>query len=81
MSAALPFDAWAQRDGRPKGPRSIRALKAKKIEVRDQLHEFLPPGFTLLSGAPKVGKSKLAEFVSCQVAETHDVLFFGARVQ
>jgi len=77
MSAALPFDAWARQDRRPKGPRSIRALKAKKIEARDQLHEFLPPGFTLLSGAPKVGKSKLAEFVSRQVAETHDVLFLA----
>jgi hypothetical protein len=77
MSVALPFDAWTQNARQPKGPRSIRALKAKKIEVRDQLHEFLPPGFTLLSGAPKVGKSKLAEFVSRQVAETHDVLFLA----
>jgi hypothetical protein len=77
LSTALPFDVWAQKDKRPKGPRSISALLAKKIESRDQLHKFLPPGFTLLSGAPKVGKSKLAEFVSRQVAETHNVLFLA----
>ena len=77
LSKALHFDVWAYQETRPTGPRSISALKAKKIVARDQLHEFLPPGFTLLSGAPKVGKSKLAEFVSRKVAENHDVLFLA----
>jgi len=77
LSTALPFDVWTQQETRPTGPRSLSTLKAKKIVARDQLHELLPPGFTLLSGAPKVGKSKLAEFVSRKVAENHDVLFLA----
>ena len=52
-------------------------LKAIKIERRDPLHDLLPPGFTLMAGAPKIGKSKLAEFIAGDVAQNNYVLYLA----
>jgi len=77
LSQAINFQNWSKTSHSSLVLRSIGALKAKKIVVREHLHELLPPGFTLLSGAPKVGKSKLAEYISRQVAKTYPVMFLA----
>ena len=68
---------WRSGGARRHAGLSLRDLKAIKIERRDPLHDLLPPGFTLLAGAPKIGKSKLAEFIAGDVAQTNYVLYLA----
>ena len=50
---------------------------ALEIEEREWLHEWIPPGFTKLAGAPKARKSKLAEFVARNIAVKEQVLYLA----
>ena len=43
-------------------------LLAETIEYRDEIHEWLPPGLTLLGGKTKAGKSTLAEQIAEEIS-------------
>ena len=68
---------WRSGGARRHAGLSLSDLKAIKIERRDPLHDLLPPGFTLMAGAPKIGKSKLAEFIAGDVAQNNYVLYLA----
>jgi len=55
--------------------RTLAALFAEKIDLRDPHHPWITSGFSLLAGSPKAGKSKLLEYIAFEVAKTQRVLF------
>ena len=77
LKQAVPASEWADRTRAPLVGMHISDWLALEIEEREWLHEWIPPGFTMLAGAPKAGKSKLAEFVARIIANQHQVLFLA----
>ena len=75
LEQAVPASEWADRAKAPLVGMHISAWKALEIEAREWLHDWIPPGFTMLAGAAKAGKSKLAEFMARTIATQHQVLF------
>ena len=52
-------------------------LLAETIECRDEIHEWLPPGLTLLGGKTKAGKSTLAEQIAEEISREKRVLYLA----
>ena len=77
LEQAVPASEWADRTTAPLVGMHISDWLALEIEEREWLHDWIPPGFTMLAGAPKAGKSKLAEFVARNIAATEQVLYLA----
>lgn len=56
---------------------SLDDLCSMEFEEPEPLHELLPAGCTLLAGAPKAGKSFLAEFLASELATEMRVLYLA----
>ena len=56
---------------------SLNDLCSMEFEEPEPLHELLPAGCTLLAGAPKAGKSFLAEFLASELAADMRVLYLA----
>ena len=56
---------------------SLDDLCAMEFEEPEPLHDLLPAGCTLLAGAPKAGKSFLAEFLASELAQDIRVLYLA----
>ena len=57
--------------------RSIQELLSTEVEEREWFHPLVPPGFTLLAGAPKAGKSLFAEFIAKEASLEVPVLYLA----
>jgi hypothetical protein len=77
LEQAVPASEWAERTKAPLVGMHISDWLALEIEEREWLHDWIPPGFTMLAGAPKAGKSKLAEFVARNIAVKEQVLYLA----
>ena len=66
-------DSWdIPRIGRP-----VIELLCETLEIRDDLHDWLPSGFTLLGGKSKSGKSTLAEQIAWELSTDKRVLYLA----
>lgn len=66
-------DPWdIPRIGRP-----VIELLCETLEIRDDLHDWLPSGFTLLGGKSKSGKSTLAEQIAWELSTDKRVLYLA----
>ena len=52
-------------------------LLAETIEYRDEIHEWLPPGLTLLGGKTKARKSTSAEQIAEEISREKRVLYLA----
>ena len=52
-------------------------LFARTIDYRDKIHEWLPPGLTLLGGKTKAGKSTLEEQIAEEISREKWVLYLA----
>ena len=77
LKKAVPASEWTNRQRVPLVGMHISEWKALEIEEREWLHDWIPPGFTMLAGSPKAGKSKFAEFLARSVATQQQVLFLA----
>jgi hypothetical protein len=77
LEQAVPASEWTGGTKAPLVGMHISGWKALEIEERKWLHDWIPPGFTMLAGAAKAGKSKLAEFVARNIACEQQVLFLA----
>ncbi len=77
LKEAVPASEWTGETNAPLVGMHISGWKALEIEEREWLHDWIPPGFTMLAGAAKAGKSKLAEFVARNIARKQQVLFLS----
>ena len=57
--------------------RSVGELLAEHLEIKDNLHHWLPGGLTLLGGKTKSGKSTLAEQIAADISITENVLYLA----
>ena len=57
--------------------RSIGELLTEQLELKDDLHPWLPGGLTLLGGKTKSGKSTLAEQIAADISITENVLYLA----
>ena len=57
--------------------RSIGQLLTEQLEIKDDLHPWLPGGLTLLGGKTKSGKSTLAEQIAADISITENVLYLA----
>ena len=55
-------------------------LFAGTIDYRDEIHEWLPPGLTLLGGKTKAGKSTLAEQIAEEISREKRVLYLALSI-
>ena len=62
---------------RPRIGAPLMELLTKSIPPMEPVHELVPPGMTLLGGAPKAGKSTLAEQIAFDVSLDNPVLFLA----
>ena len=49
--------------------RSLMEVLTETLEIKPQLHSWLPPGLTLLGGKTKSGKSTLAEQIAEEISD------------
>lgn len=66
-------DAWDI----PSIGRPLMHLLSETLEVRDELHPWLPAGLTLLGGKTKSGKSTLAEQIAEEISPDKKVLYLA----
>ena len=66
-------DAWDI----PRVGRQVIDLLCETLESRDDLHDWLPSGFTLLGGKSKSGKSTLAEQIAEELSTSKKVLYLA----
>ena len=57
--------------------RSLMEVLTETLEIKPQLHSWLPPGLTLLGGKTKSGKSTLAEQIAEEISENKKVLYLA----
>ena len=57
--------------------RSLMEVLNETLEIKPQLHSWLPPGLTLLGGKTKSGKSTLAEQIAEEISENKKVLYLA----
>ena len=57
--------------------RPLMELLAETLEIRENLHDWLPPGLTLLGGKSKSGKSVLAEQIAEELSLSKKVLYLA----
>jgi len=57
--------------------RSLMEVLTETLEIKPQLHSWLPPGLTLLGGKTKSGKSTLAEQIAEEISENEKVLYLA----
>jgi len=50
---------------------------SETLEIKPQLHSWLPPGLTLFGGKTKSGKSTLAEQIAEEISENKKVLYLA----
>jgi len=62
---------------RPRIGAPLMELLTKSIPPIETVHGLVPPGITLLGGAPKAGKSTLAEQIAFDVSLENPVLFMA----
>lgn len=55
----------------------VSDLLSLKIPEQKRLHPWVPNGLTILAGAPKVGKSTLAEQIALEVSEQRNVIYLA----
>ena len=55
----------------------VSELLSLKIPEQKRLHPWVPNGLTILAGAPKVGKSTLAEQIALEVSEENNVIYLA----
>ena len=55
----------------------VSELLNLKIPEQKRLHPWVPNGLTILAGAPKVGKSTLAEQIALEVSEQSNVIYLA----
>ena len=55
----------------------VSELLNLKIPEQKRLHPWVPNGLTILAGAPKVGKSTLAEQIALEVSEQRNVIYLA----
>ena len=77
LEQAVPASEWSDSTRASLVGMHISDWLALEIEEREWLHEWIPPGFTMLAGAPKAGKSKFAEFVARNISCKQQVLFLA----
>ena len=59
------------------GGMSIQKLLRTEFVIPEAPHRYIPAGFTLLAGAPKVGKSTFCEWVASEVARSAPVIYLA----
>ena len=57
--------------------RSLMEVLTETLEIKPQLHSWLPPGLTLLGGKTKSGKSTLAEQIVEEISDNKKVLYLA----
>ena len=57
--------------------RSLMEVLTETLEIKTQLHSWLPPGLTLLGGKTKSGKSTLAEQIAEEISEDEKVVYLA----
>ena len=57
--------------------RPLMEVLTKTLEIKEQLHPWLPAGLTLLGGKTKSGKSTLAEQIAEEISENKKVLYLA----
>ena len=57
--------------------RSLMEVLTETLDIKPQLHSWLPPGLTLLGGKTKSGKSTLAEQIAEEISENKKVLYLA----
>ena len=57
--------------------RPLMEVLTETLEIKEQLHPWLPAGFTLLGGKTKSGKSTLAEQIAEEISENRKVLYLA----
>ena len=57
--------------------RSLMEVLTETLEIKPQLHSWLPPGLTLLGGTTKSGKSTLAEQIAEEISKNKKVLYLA----
>jgi hypothetical protein len=57
--------------------RALMEVLTETLEIKPQLHSWLPPGLTLLGGKTKSGKSTLAEQIAEEISENKKVLYLA----
>ena len=57
--------------------RPLMEVLTQTLEIKEQLHPWLPAGLTLLGGKTKSGKSTLAEQIAEEISENKKVLYLA----